>query len=96
MMDRFRRLLKRHPIDDQETTLIPKEKKKSISERVTSAIRKGVMKRKGYTKVPTNATRGKGRRRRKRASAVKAMSFIRSVTGSKRLRKRKRSRKMHK
>lgn len=62
MMDRFRRILRRHP-DDEETPLVPKEKNKSISERVTSAIRKRVMKRKGYTKIPS--AKGEGRRRKR-------------------------------
>jgi len=93
MMDRFRRILRRHPIDDQETPLIPKEEEKSIAQRVTSAIRKRVMKRKGYTKVATDYS-ARGRGRRKRASAVKALSSIRSVI--RRRKKIKRPRKMHK
>ena len=97
MMDRFRRILKRHPNDDEETPLVPKEKKKSIGQTVTGAIRKRVMKRKAYTMVPTDATRaeGRGRGRRKRVSVVKGMSFIRRITGTKRRKKTKRARKMH-
>ena len=91
MMDRFRRMLKRHPNDDEETPLVPKEKKKSIGQRVTSAIRKRLMKRKGYTEVPT--ARGEGRGRRKRASAVKAMSSIRRTI---RRKKAKRPMRIHK
>ena len=90
MMNRFRRIFKRHPNDDEETPLVPKEKKKSIGQRVTSAIRKRLMKRKGYTEV--DSARGEGRRRRKRA--VKAMSSIRGAI--RRRKKAKRPRKTHK
>jgi hypothetical protein len=87
-MDRFRRIFPKHPINDEKIPLISKQQKKTIGQKVTSGI-----KRKGYK--PIQNTRGDGRRRRKRASAIKAKSRIRSAIGLKR-RKSRRRRKMYK